>query len=155
MGNFYKRYEEKCIEKGLDPCAQSTAERMEVTRATISQWNKRGSIPKGETVKLMADMLGVSADWLLDRTDDPTDYTRGDLIAQESGPALDALGGDVAKAVAFHRAVDADAARENAPTPYVLRIYERLDPMDQARVVAYIEGILTQDRYKNVKEETL
>ena len=33
-------------------------------------------MPKGETVAIMADALHVSADYLLCRTNDPTDYCR-------------------------------------------------------------------------------
>ncbi|MCM1118907.1 MAG: helix-turn-helix domain-containing protein [bacterium] len=46
-----------------------------VARATVSQWKSRGKASKGETVRIIADALGVSADYLLGRTNNPTNYT--------------------------------------------------------------------------------
>ena len=70
--NFYDRYTAICTEKGIEPCSQKAAEAFGVTRATISVWNKKNTAPKGETVKVIADALGVSCDYLLGRTEDPT-----------------------------------------------------------------------------------
>lgn len=79
---FYDQYERICNKKGIEPCSQSAAEMFNVTRATISQWNSRNKAPKGETVRIIADALEVSTDYLLGRTNDPTDYSNKNFITE-------------------------------------------------------------------------
>ncbi len=150
--DFYTRYAQICSERGIDPCSQKAAELFGVTRATISTWNKKGSAPKGETVKMIADALEVSADYLLGRTDDPTDYTNGDLIASVAGPVLDHFDGDVKKALAFKAAVDADALAEKNQTPKIIKLYNMLDDEDRIKVEGVIQGLLLADKYKNQQQ---
>ncbi len=69
--NFYDRYVQTCEEKGVTPCSASTADALNITKATISQWGRNNSVPNGVTLAKIADMLDVSADYLLLRTDDP------------------------------------------------------------------------------------
>ena len=99
----------------------------------------------------IADALGVSADYLLCRTDDPTDYANGDLIASVAGPVLDEFDGDVEKAVKFQRAVAEDAAREYAnrgrTSPTIIRLYEQLDEIDRSKAEAFVQGLLAADKY--------
>lgn len=142
---FYERYAAICMQQGIDPCSQKAAELIGTTRGTISVWNTKGTTPKGEFIATIADVLGVSADYLLGRTDDPTDYASPELIAEMAGPVLDEFDGDVKKAVAFHKAVDQDAADENKP--YILIQYEKLDDIDKIKASAYIEGLLAADKY--------
>ena len=56
--------------------AHETAKKFGVANATITYWGKRGNVPKGDTIVAMADFFGVSADYLLCRTDDETDYAK-------------------------------------------------------------------------------
>lgn len=149
--DFYTRYAQICSERGIDPCSQKAAELFSVTRATISTWNKKGTVPKGDTVKLIADALEVSADYLLGRTDDPTDYSDGDLIASVAGPVLDHFDGDVKKALAFKAAVDADALAERNQTP-ITKLYNMLDDEDKIKVEGVIQGLLLADKYKNQQQ---
>ncbi len=149
--DFYVRYAQICSERGIDPCSQKAAELFGVTRATISTWNKKGSAPKGETVKMIADALEVSADYLLGRTDDPTDYTNRDLIASVAGPVLDHFDGDVKKALAFKAAVDANALEKNQ-TPKITKLYNMLDDEDRIKVEGVIQGLLLADKYKNQQQ---
>lgn len=144
---FYDQYAQICYKQGIEPCSQKAADMFGVTRATISQWNSRNKAPMGETVRLIADALSVSTDYLLCRTTDPTDYSNPDLIAEVSGPVLDEFDGDVEKAVAFQKAVAADAKAEREKRPQILDLYERLDTTDRIRVKAYMEGMLTGDKY--------
>lgn len=72
---FYERYATVCLSRGIEPCSQKAAELFHTTRATLSTWNTKGTTPMGDTVLLIANTLGVSADYLLGRTDDQTDYT--------------------------------------------------------------------------------
>lgn len=149
--NFFDRYEQVCRERGLEPCAQSTAELFGSTKSTISAWRTKNTYPKGETVAAIADALDVSADYLLCRTDDPTDYANGDLIASVAGPVLDEFDGDVRKAIEFQKAVAEDAAREYADrrntTPSIIKLYEKLDEIDKAKAEAYITGLLAAEKY--------
>lgn len=143
---FYENYAKICVQKGIEPCSQRAADMFGVTRATISSWNTKRTAPKGETVAVIATELGVSADYLLGRTDDPTDFSDPSLIATLSGPVLDSFDGDVKKAAAFQKAAAADALKDRQPR--ILQLFNRLDQMDKVRVEAYIEGILTGDKYK-------
>lgn len=70
---FYDRYATICNSRGIEPCSQKAADLFGTTRATISTWNTKGTTPKGDTVALIANTLGVSSDYLLGRTDDPSD----------------------------------------------------------------------------------
>ena len=92
-----------------------------VTRATISSWKLKNTMPKGETVAIMADALHVSAYYLLCRTNDPTDYCRQNLK------------------------VHSDIGRDDDSE--IINLYSQLDSLDRVRVEAYIEGILTKDKY--------
>jgi transcriptional regulator with XRE-family HTH domain len=149
--SFYERYESICIRQGLEPCSQAAADKFGVTRATISIWKSRNTTPKGDTVAAIADAFGISSDYLLGRTDDPTDYSNPDLVAELSGPVLDHFDGDVKKALDFQRAVEADVAKERRNRPRILDLWERLDDVDKARVEAYLDGILTADKYAGKK----
>lgn len=150
--NFYDRYTAICTERGIEPCSQKAAEAFGVTRATISVWNKKNTAPKGETVKAIADVLGVSCDYLLGRTEDPTDYSNPDLAAEVAGLVLDYFDGDIKKAVDFHKAVDTDVQKEKAQIPDVLKMYNKLDSSDKIKVEGIIQGLLLQDKYQ-VKEK--
>ena len=121
---FFERYEELCALRGLSPTSQGAADAMGVTKSTISSWDRKNVAPKGETVAKMADMLGTSTDYLLGRTDDPTDHTREETQAAEERRAVMAATGSAA---------------------YLLGLYEKLDALDRIRVQTYVEGILTND----------
>ena len=114
-------------------------------------WNKKGSTPNGDMVAAIADALEVSADYLLGRTDDPSDYSNGDLIANVAGPILDHFDGDVKKALAFKAAVDADALAERN-TPNVIKLYNMLDSEDKIKIEGVIQGLLLADKYKNQQQ---
>lgn len=146
--NFFDRYAQVCREQGLDPCAQSTAELFNSTKSTISAWRTKKTYPKGETVAAIADALHVSADYLLCRTDDPTDYANPDLVAEVAGPVLDEFDGDVKRAVAFQDAVAKDVANEQAQKG-ISFLFARLDEVDKAKAEAYIQGLLSADKYSS------
>lgn len=147
---FYERYEAICTDKGIKPCEQSTADLIGTTRGSISVWKKNGKTPMGDMVCQIAEALGVSSDYLLGRTDDPTDYTNPDLIAALSGPVMDEFDGDVKRTKAFHDAVDADVAKEQRP--YILQLYNRLDEADRLKVDGYIDCLLANEKYSKKKQ---
>lgn len=72
--DFFERYETLCNQRGIEPCSQKTADRLNTTRSNISYW-KKGTKPNVDRLRDAADMLQTSSDFLLGRTDDPTDYS--------------------------------------------------------------------------------
>lgn len=103
------------------------------------------------TAQKLADYFDVSVDYLLGRTNDPTNYENAGIVAELPLDVLPALDGDVKKAVAFTRAVDEDAARERAVTPKIVQLYQQLDEIDRAKAEAYITGLLAADKYNGVQ----
>jgi transcriptional regulator with XRE-family HTH domain len=151
---FYERYANTCLEKGIDPCSQRTADLFGVSRSTISSWNKKNTNPKGETVAVIADELGVSADYLLGRTDDPTDYSNGELIAEQNTTVLEHFDGDIKRSLDFQKAVENDVRSEQrADVQAILSKYNRLDSIDKVKAEAYFDGLLSADKYRNFQEK--
>ena len=123
---FFERYAKIAEQHGLDPCSQKVADLLGLTKATISSWNIKTTTPKGETVARMADLLGVSADYLLGRTDDPTDYVKGATPSK-----------------------DPDVSEKIRPSEdsSILRLYNRLDSGDKLKAEGVIQGMLMQNKY--------
>jgi len=70
--DFYNRYEDLCRKRGIEPCSQKAADALGTSRALISNW-KKGVKPNLQFVRAAADMLNTTTDYLLGRTDDPSD----------------------------------------------------------------------------------
>ena len=120
---FYERYEKVCIQHGVDPCSQKAADLIHTTRGNISMWKKNNTTPKGEMLCAIADAYHVSTDYLVGRTDDQTDYTN-----------------PKAKLTTTPSAIDTDDA--------VIAKYKQLDDTDKMKAEAYIDGILSADKYR-------
>ena len=142
---FWEKYERLCLERGYKPGSTEAADALGTNRGTLSAWKKSGKLPTPDFIRRIADVYGVSADYLLGRTADPVDYTNPDLCAELAGPQLDELGGDIKKAVALQRATADDVSRE--ATRAFMLLYEQLDEMDKVRVEGFIQGLLAQDKY--------
>lgn len=142
---FWERYEKLCLEAGYKPGSEQAAQVLGTNRGTISAWKKSGNPPTPDILARIADAYGVSTDYLLGRTDDSTDYSNPDLIAELAGAQLDALDGDVKKAVALQQATAADVKREATPTGITL--YMQLDDADRGKAEAFMQGLLAQDKY--------
>lgn len=142
---FFERYEKLCIAQGYKPASQQAADAIGTNRGTISAWKTSGSPPKTEYLVAIADVYKVSVDYLLCRTDDPTDYSNPDLIASLAGPQLDEFDGDVKKAVALQKAIAQD--REREATPMGVALYYQLDGIDKGKAEAFMQGLLAQDKY--------
>lgn len=125
---FYERYAQICADKGLKPRGQKAADMFGITKATICSWEKNNTTPKGETVAIMADALGFSSDYLLGRTDDPTDYAKG---KNDSNTAPKLCSTD-----------------QSLPQPEILKMFNQLDFEDQLKVEGIIQGLLLSDKYK-------
>ena len=148
---FFEVFEKLCRDKGITPTRASVE--IGFSRGSVSYWKKNwqngiDAKPDSKTAKMIADYFGVSVDYLLGRTDDPTDYSDDDLIASIAGPVLDHFNGDVKKAVAFQRAVAEDAARERKQ-PEFMKLYSRLDDVDKAKAEAFMNGLLAADKYQS------
>ena len=127
--SFFDRYSAICKERGLDPCSQRAAELFGTNRATISIWGTKGTTPKGDTVATIASALNVSADYLLGRTDDPTDWSNSkNRKGSVSSTAKDTV--------------------ENK----ISTLFSQLDDIDQQKAMAYIEGLLSADKYGATKK---
>lgn len=120
--NFYERYARICSQLGIDPCGQKTADLFNTTRATISTWGKKGTTPNGAMVAVIADALHVSADYLLGRTDDPTDVTA--QSRSQTAPSMP------------------------VPSDPLFDAIQKLDNIDRIRLEAYMDGLLANDKYK-------
>ena len=116
---FFDRYKKACEIKGVEPCSQKAADLIGTTRATISIWNSKNTIPKGETIKAIADAYEVSADFLLGRTDDPIDWSKVDKYEKENA------------------------------CPRILQAFLKLDPTDRIKVESVMEGLLLSDKYRS------
>ena len=77
---FIDKYIMLCERENIKPYAQSTADKFNIQRSTICGWAKKGIYPKSEQIKQLADLFSVSADYLLDRTTDPTDYAKMNIM---------------------------------------------------------------------------
>ena len=128
--SFYDRYAAICRERGLDPCSQRAPKLFGTNRAIISIWGTKGTTPKGDTVAIIASALNVSADYLLGRTDDPTDWSnaRNHKGSVSSGVVMDTVEDKVST------------------------LFSQLDDIDQQKAMAYIEGLLSADKYGATKK---
>lgn len=122
--SFFERYAATCTEHGIEPCSQRAADLFGISRSTISSWNTKNTFPKGETVAAIADALGVSADYLLGRTDNPIDYAN-------SAPVVEDVSRDYMGAI-----------------PDFVSKFRMLDDVDKAKAEAYLDGLLSADKYR-------
>lgn len=116
--NFFKRYKKICEAKGIDPCSQKAADLLGSTRATISLWHSKNTVPKGDTVRLIADVYGTSTDFLLGRTDDPTDWSHVDPYDMKT------------------------------TYPRVAKTFLQLDDEDRTKVESFVHGLLLSEKYR-------
>ena len=119
---FYERYAAAVEKSGLKPGSKKAADLIGADKSAISKWNKNNTTPQGTTVAAIADAFGVSADYLLGRTDDPTDHAK----KKEPKQTKSSIPG----------------VRES-----FLLLYSRLDNTDKIKIEGVIQGMLMQDKY--------
>ncbi len=61
---FYDMFQQLCVKKGVTPT--KAARDVGIAQPVVSQWKKRGSTPKAQTIQKLADYFGVSTDDLID-----------------------------------------------------------------------------------------
>ena len=86
------------LRKSLRISSETVARRLEVSHKTVVNWEKDRGDPSVKNLLMLADLFGVSADYLIGRTDDPGGLTsnggarRGaatdpDVVVDELGAA--------------------------------------------------------------------
>lgn len=151
---FYERFVSLCERNGFDGVTSKNLEQfLGIKKQTISHWSQSDKAPTGDSLVKIANAFHVSTDYLLGRTDDPTDYSDPDLIAALAGPQLDEFQGDVKKAIVLQRAIEEDVRKEKEtaaaatqPSKGVL-LYGQLDAMDKGMAEGYMQGLLAQSKY--------
>lgn len=148
---FYDRFVELCKDAGITPTAASRE--IGFSKGSVSYWKHKhaegvDAMPDPRTAAKIATFFHVSVDYLLGRVDDPIDYEDPDLAADQSPSVLEHFGGDVRSSVEFQRAVasDVDREKERLFTDLTSRFWH-LDPLDQGKVLAYMDGLLSADKY--------
>lgn len=156
---FYDIFKKLCDDRGITTTKAS--HEIGFSKGSVTYWRKlyksgKDVKPDSYTAAKIADFFGVSVDYLLGRTDDPIDYDEdGDALAEIPLTYMEAANGDPRLARAIMRAVDLDAMREGAgraKSSAILRKYDRLDAVDQAKVEAYMDGLLSAEKYQNRAE---
>lgn len=146
--NFYERYEKLCIACGIKPISEQAAKKIGVTRATISCWKKKGTMPKSETITSIAEQYNVSPDYLLGNTDDFTVACENTQdLNSEITSNVDDTQNDIKKAD-DQPVMDTATKKEKDDINYFfMSVYQRLDEVDRAKVEAYAQGLLEQEKY--------
>ncbi len=96
MENFGERLAFARKQKGLKQ--DDVAARFKINRVNISQWESNITKPEASRLPALAEMLGVTVDWLLSGTGDAPDKqpkTRGKTAAKQGGliDEIDLVGG--------------------------------------------------------------
>ena len=74
---FWERFYDMVLQTGTKP--NPFAKELGISSAVLTNWKKGDSIPNGETLRIIADKLDCSVDYLLGRTDDPQAHKRRKL----------------------------------------------------------------------------
>lgn len=63
---FYERYEALCRVRGIEPCSQSTAEKLGTTRSNISYWKRvRSRMSKSCAVQRLCSKHPLTICWVV------------------------------------------------------------------------------------------
>lgn len=79
--NFWETYEKLCLSCGKKP--SPVGKELGISTGSIAQW-KNGSTPSGETLVKIADYFGVTTDYLLGRTAEPSPTAHGHINGDNS-----------------------------------------------------------------------
>lgn len=85
---FYEKVHKLCDDDGISFQILGKEIGKPIAYATASAWKVRGSIPRPETVKAIADYFHVPVAWL---TDDSQDFSFDPTTNPPSDPMLEAL----------------------------------------------------------------
>lgn len=122
---FWDIFYKVCIEQGTKP--NPVAKQIGVSSSTVTSW-KNGGIPNGETLLKLADYLGVSTDYLLGRTQEPTKISGNQIkTGNITGDNNANMNMDTNKTSQYDKT-----------TMQVADIFQDLDVLDKAKVLNLI-----------------
>ena len=154
MSELYNRIERLCVQNKVTitaMCRESGASRASLSDLKVG----RKQSLSADTLDKIANYFSTTVDYLLGRTDDPTDYDDGEVLAEIPLSYVDACDGDVRRARALMLAVDEDAMKEK--TPILTKKDERItaqneDEEDMILLARHMEPIPEEDR-RALKEQ--
>ncbi len=154
MSELYNRIERLCVQNKVTitaMCRESGASRASLSDLKVG----RKQSLSADTLDKIANYFSTTVDYLLGRTDDPTDYDDGEVLAEIPLSYVDACDGDVRRARALMLAVDEDAMNEK--TPILTKKDERItaqneDEEDMILLARHMEPIPEEDR-RALKEQ--
>ena len=149
MSLFMDRYLDLCETNNVKPFGDRAAKIAQVSKGTILAWKRNDNIPPGDVVANIATAFETTTDYLLGLSDHkypvPQIYNTTDGNSNLTVNANATENGTVETTIhttATPAAKDDDAVNEIRPD------YMKLDPLDRARVQAYITGLLVADKYR-------
>lgn len=126
--------------KELDLTLSDLASRVDLSASTIQRYEKgRFDKIKLPVLEAIASALHVNPEWLIGNTDDPIDYSDGDLLAEIPLSYVNACNGDMKRAYAMWIAAGEDAAKEygirdfaqNSHEEEMLLLARHMDPIPE------------------------
>ena len=77
---FYDKFEQLCSIKGVSPTR--AVEEMGLSRTIAVKWKKTAAVPRGKTLKIVADYFGVSESYLLSDDENQLNYDKEQMLAE-------------------------------------------------------------------------
>ena len=77
---FYDKFEQLCSLKGVPPTR--AVEEIGLSRTIAVKWKKTAAVPRGKTLKIIADYFGVSESYLLNDNENQLDYDKEQMLAE-------------------------------------------------------------------------
>lgn len=139
MESFYAKYLALCKLHNIEPCGQQIANALGTTRASIASWGRRDTPPRAAVLVSIANLMHVTVDYLLGRTEDPTDYT--DIKSIYETAAKGNISSEDLKHIEdlINKSQRADSVQEH--------LFRRLDDIDRGKAEAFVRGLLSSDKY--------
>lgn len=165
--NIHERI--KSRRKECQMSVEDVASELGVSRSTIYRYESSEISNIGiDKVEPLARVLHTTPEYLMGWTDDPVDYSDGDIIAGIPSCYVDACEGNMKHAYAMMHAVDQDAMGESIGVIFQecsddliqkLRVLaEALNDLNtegQERVIEYAEDLVACGRYKKIDSNKL
>ena len=87
--DFSERLKTLRAQRGLTQ--EQLAHSLDIPDTSVRRWESSGRPPKRERLEKLADFFGVSVDFLLGRTEDPTPPNKSKGIVEDYSPFLKAI----------------------------------------------------------------
>ena len=79
--SFYDRFAQLCEQNGLKP--GRVASECGINRSNVTNWKHNGYTPRGDALQQIANYFGVSTDYLLGNSEEPTESYEPTLNARD------------------------------------------------------------------------